>query len=65
MANRVEKLKPGARAGAKKKALRGSAARRSRVGIRPMSPVILTRAEASSEGRPMRIAPDRSADSSR
>ena len=65
VANSDEKLNPGASAGAKKKAFSGSAARRSRVGIRPMSPVILTRAEASSDGRPIRIAPARSADSSR
>ena len=48
----------------KKKALNGSAWRRSRVGMRPISPVILTSADASSDGRPIRMAPERSAASS-
>ena len=52
-------------AGAKKNALNGSAWRRSRVGIRAISPLTFVSAEASAEGRPVRIAPDRSADSSR
>ena len=52
-------------AGVKKKALNGSAWRRSRDGMRPISPVILTRAAASTDGRPIRMAPERSAASSR
>jgi hypothetical protein len=52
-------------AGTKKKALNGSAARRSLVGMRPISPEILTSAEASNEGCPIRMAPERSAASSR
>src|ERR1700733_4570546 len=63
---RVERLTPLlAMAGGKKKALKLSADRRSRVGTRDISPVTLTSAEASAEGRPVRSAPDRSAASSR
>ena len=54
-----------ASAGAKKKAFIPSALRRSVRGIRPMSPVTWTRALASTLGLPMRIAPERSAASSR
>ena len=56
---------PCATAGTKKKALNGSAARRSLVGTRPISPEILISADASREGWPIRMAPDRSAASSR
>src|SRR5206468_12914546 len=63
--NSDEIEKPGAAAGVKKKALKGSAARRSRVGICPMAPVTLTSAEASVAGAPVMIAAPRSADSSR
>ena len=54
-----------ATAGVKKNALNGSTLRRSRVGIRAMSPVTFFSADASTDGRPVRIAPDRSAASSR
>ena len=52
-------------AGAKKNAFSGCAVRRSLVGIRPMSPVTLTSADASLLGWPVSSAPLRSADSSR
>ena len=63
-----ERRQAGARwtmAGVKKKALKCSAERRSRVGMRAISPVTFTSAEASSDGRPIRMAPERSAASSR
>lgn len=52
-------------AGVKKNALSGSALRRSRVGILPISPLILTSAAASVEGLPVTAAAARSAESSR
>ena len=58
-------MRPGETAGAKKNALNGSASRRSRVGIRDISPLIFCRADARAEGAPIRIAPERSAESSR
>ena len=57
--------RPWVSAGVKKKALNASARRRSRVGIRDISPVTFTSAEASTDGRPMSMAPERSAASSR
>ena len=56
---------PLASAGVKKNALNGSALRRSRVGMRAMSPVTFCSADASADGRPVSNAPERSADSSR
>ena len=62
----VDRLTPFlAMAGVKKKALKLSADLRSRVGMRDISPVTFTSAEARAEGRPVRRAPDRSAASSR
>ena len=63
--NSDDRLKPGATAGVKKNALNGSAWRRSRLGMRAMSPLILTSALASAEGCPVSTAPARSAASSR
>ena len=63
--NNDEIENPGASAGVKKKALKASADRRSRVGICPMDPVTLTSAEASVAGAPVMTAAPRSADSSR
>ena len=49
----MERLTPLlAMAGVKKKALKLSDARRSRVGIRDISPVTFTSADASADGRP-------------
>jgi len=52
-------------AGAKKNALIACPSRRSRFGMRAISPEILTRADDSFDGRPVRYAPLRSALSSR
>jgi hypothetical protein len=66
VANSVEKLKPlRVSAGTRKKALNASAWRRSRVGIRAISPLIFVSADASADGRPVSSADERSAASSR
>ncbi len=61
----VERLRPLPRVGAKKKALKVSAVRRSRIGIRAIWSLTLTSAEARAEGRPVSWAAARSAASSR